>query len=120
MKNKKSLESKTTRVIRRTARILGILLILLTLTFIIVEIMTEGNPNSEPIPIVMIMSGVFILGGLGLAWKWELVGALISLVGFVGVGILNSDAMAMPMMYLFSIIAILFLICWWLSKSHSH
>ena len=112
MKNKTLLESKRIRVIRRIARILGLLLILLTLSFVIVELIFEHSPTSEPTPIVMIIMGVFILGGLGLAWKWELIGALISLVGFIGVCILNPDAMRMPMVYLFPLTAILFLICW--------
>ena len=119
MENKSSLESKTTRVIRWIARILGLLLILLTLFFAIAESITEQNPTAEPTPIVMILAGVFMLGGLGLSWKWELIGALISLVGFIGIGILNPDMMKMPMMYLFPLTAILFLICWWLSKSQS-
>ena len=119
MKNQSSLESKTTKVIRWIARILGLLLILLTLFFAIAESITEYNPTAEPTPIVMILAGVFMLGGLGLSWKWELIGVLISLVGFIGVGILNPDALMMPMMYLFPLTAILFLICWWLSKSQS-
>lgn len=116
MKNKTSLESKTIRVIRRIARILGLLLILLTLVFAIFYLKTEHNPNAEPTQIANIIAGVFILGGLGLAWKWELIGALVSLIGFIGVGILSPDVMTKPMMYLFPLTAILFLICWWLSK----
>ena len=112
MKNKKTLENKTTRVIRRIARILSLFLISLTLIFVIAELFGEHNPNAEPTRIVMILAGLSLLGGLGLAWKWELPGALISLAGFIGVCILNPDAMAMPMMYLFPLAAILFLICW--------
>lgn len=122
MKNKTSLESKTTRVLRRTARISGLILILLTLSFAIMYIFfpEQHNPNAEPEPnqIALILLGVLIIVGLGLAWKWELIGAMISLVGFIGVGILNPDAMTKPMMYLFPITAILFLICWRLSKLH--
>ena len=118
MKNKTSLESKTTRVIRRIARILGLFLILLTLVFVIGYSMEERKPTAEPTQITIILAGVSMLVGLGLAWKWELIGALISLVGFIGVGILNPDAMTKPMMYLFPLTAILFLISWRLSKSH--
>lgn len=119
MKNKSSLENKTTKIIRRIARIIGLLLIVLTLAFAIPSLMSDPKPTAEPTPIVKILAGVFMLGGLGLSWKWELIGALISLVGFIGVGILNPDVMKMPMMYLFPLTAILFLICWWLSKSQS-
>jgi len=68
MKNETSLESKTTRVIRRIARILSLFLISLTLIFVIAELFGEHNPNGEPTRIVMILAGVFMLGGLGLAW----------------------------------------------------
>ncbi len=119
MKNKTSLESKTTRVIRWIARILGLLLILLVLVFAIPEIMSESNPSAEATPIAMVLAGVIMLGGLGLAWKWELIGALISLAGFIGVCILNLNAMKMPMFYLFALTAILFLISWRLSKLNS-
>ena len=118
MKNKTSLESKKIKVIRRIARISGLLLILLTLIFIIGYLMEERKSIAEPTQITMILAGVMILGGLGLAWKWELIGALISLVGFIGVCILNPDVMTKPMIYLFPLTAILFLICWRLSKLH--
>ena len=118
MKNKTPLESKTTRVTRRIARILGLLLILLTLFFAIAELMTSPNPKAEQTPIATIIAGTLMLGGLGLAWKWELIGALISLMGFIGVGILNPNVITKPMMYLFPLTAILFLICWRLSKPY--
>ena len=119
MKNKTLSESKTIRKIRRIARIIGLFLIVLTLAFAIPSFMSEPEQTGESTPFIMILSGVFLLGGLGLAWKWELIGALVSLIGFIGIGILSPDAMKMPMMYLFPLTAILFLICWWLSKSQS-
>jgi hypothetical protein len=119
MKNKTSLESKSNKVIRRFARYLGLFLILLTLAFAIPELITEQNPNAEPTRIDIILTGALMLVGLALAWKWELIGGLISLIGFIGVGILNPDAVKMPMMYLFPITAILFLISWRLGKSKS-
>ena len=119
MKNKSSLEGKTIRIIRRVARIISLLLIVLTLAFAIPSFMSDPEQTAESTPFIMILVGVFMLGGLGLAWKWEFIGALISLVGFIGVGIINPDVIKMPMMYLFPLTAILFLICWWLSKSQS-
>ncbi len=119
MKNKSSLVNKTARVIRWTARILGLALIVLTLAFIIPSLMSDQEPTAEPTPIIMILAGVFMIGGLGLSWKLELIGALLSLVGYIVVGILNPDVMKLPMMYLYPLTAILFLICWWLSKSQS-
>jgi len=119
MKNKTSLENKSTRVLRRIARYLGLFLILLTLIFAFPELIAEHNPNAEPTKIDIILAGVLMLVGLGIAWKWELIGGVISLIGFIGVGILKPDAMKMPMLYLFPLAAILFLICWRLGKLHN-
>jgi len=112
------MKSKTTRVLRRIARISSLILTLLILVFIIISETYGDSPSEEPTPIATIIAGVLIFGGFGLAWKWELIGALISLVGFIGVGILNPDVMTKPMMYIFPLIAILFLICWRSSKLH--
>jgi len=112
MENKKSTKNKTTKIIRWIARILGLLMILLTLIFAIGEALTEPQPNSEQTPVLNYLWGFLMLGGLALAWKWELMGALISLIGFIGIGIVNPDALLKPGMYFFAIPAILFLYCW--------
>jgi hypothetical protein len=86
-------------------------MIIFTLFFMIAE--EWGAPLR-----MIVVIGVLMLIGLGIAWKWELVGALISLVGFIGAMILNPDMRTNPMMYLFyAVPAILFLLCWWRSKS---
>lgn len=114
-------ENKKIRTLRKTARITTIVLILLTLTFAIVYIFfpEDHNPNAEPNPneTALMILGVLMIVGLGLAWKWELIGGLISLVGYIGVVILNPDVISMPLFYLFPLTAILFLVCWFLSKS---
>ena len=114
MKNK---ISSGKRSIMWIARILGLLLILLTLFFAIGEGVTEHHPNAVPTPIINYIVGALMLGGLGLAWKWEFIGALISLIGFVGVIIVNPHSLTHPMMFLFAVPSILFLIHWRVSKS---
>jgi hypothetical protein len=114
MKNKISLVKRS---IMWIARILGLLLILLTLFFAIGEGITEHHPNAAHTPIINYIVGALMLGGLGLAWKWEFIGALISLVGFVGVIIVNPNSLTIPMMFLFAVPPILFLLHWWMSKS---
>lgn len=117
MNNAASRDSRPIKVTRWSARILGLLLILLVLFFMIAEGLTENRPNAEPTPIINIIAGVLMLGGLGLAWKWELLGALTSLVGFVGGVISNPDALTRLGMPLFAAPSLLLLLCWWLSKS---
>jgi hypothetical protein len=114
MKNKVSLGYQ---LIMWTARILGLLLILLTLFFAIGEGVSEHRPNAVPTPIINYLVGALMLGGLGLAWKWEFTGALISLIGFAGVIIVNPYSLTHPMMFLFAVPSILFLMHWWMSKS---
>jgi hypothetical protein len=47
------------------ARILGLLLILLTLFFAIAEGVTEHCPNAAPTPIINYIVGALMIGGLG-------------------------------------------------------
>ena len=111
MKSTASSNSQSIKVIRWIARVISLLMILLTLFFMI----AEGGVGA-PLRIIVVM-GVLMLVGLGLAWKWEFLGASISLVGFIGVMILNPDMRTKPAMYLYAVVAILFLLCWWQSKS---
>ena len=111
MKSTASSDSRSIKVIRWIARIMSLLVILATLFLMIPDVW------GAPLQMAVVM-GLLIPIGLGIAWKWELVGALISLVGFIGAMILNPDMRTNPMMYLFyAVPAILFLLCWWRSKS---
>lgn len=110
MKSMAFLNSKSIKVMRWIARVQSLLIILITLFFMIPDIW------GEPLQSIVLM-GFLIPIGLGIAWKWELVGALISLVGSVRVMILNPDALVNPMMYVLYVFpAVLFLLCWWQSK----
>jgi hypothetical protein len=109
--------SSSNRSIMWTARIISLIMIALTLFFAIAEGITEQKPYAAPTPVINIVAGVLMLGGLALAWKWELYGSLISLVGFVGVLIVNPSVITAPAMYLFAVPAILFLGYWWLNRT---
>lgn len=97
------------KIIRWTARIISLLAIFLVLFFGIAEAMSEGQANGTPTPIINILMGVLMLGGLAVAWKWEITGALISILGFIGVIIANPDAGTKPGMILFVLPAIFYL-----------
>lgn len=98
------------KVLRWIARIISLLFVLTTLFFMVGEGFFEHLP-----PIIMILMGVLMIGGLVLAWKWEFIGALTSLVGFIGVSVLNPGALTKPLMYIVPGTAILFLLCWRMS-----
>lgn len=105
------------KVVRWIARIISLLFILITLFFFMAEEVFRDQPRTTSLPIVSLVLGALLLVGLGLAWKWELVGALIALVGFIGVSIVNPDALTKPLWYIIPATAILFLLCWWWTKS---
>ena len=87
-------------------------MILLTLVFFLGEEVFDKSPGTgEPIPITMIILAILMLGGLGLAFKWELPGGIVSLIGFTGIIISNTDSASMPMFYLYAFPAVLFLLC---------
>ena len=58
--------------------------------------------------------GVMLIG-LGIAWKWELAGGLITLIPAIIDAIINPRAFTVVL--LIATPAILFLLCWWWSRS---
>jgi hypothetical protein len=117
MEHLSSVRPAWTKVMRWIARIISLLFILATLFFFMAEEVFRDHPRTVPLPIGPLVMGALLLVGLGLAWKWELVGALIALVGFIGVSIVNPDALTKAAWYIFAVPPILFLLCWWWSKS---
>jgi len=80
MEDKASADSRSIRVIRWIARITSILMFLLTLFFFTVEEIFRDHPRTEPLPVVSLILGAILLISLGLAWKWEFIGGIISLL----------------------------------------
>jgi hypothetical protein len=112
MENSQSILGVTIKVFRWIARILAAFMILITIVFFLGEEVFDKSPGTgEPIPVIMIILAILMLGGLGLAFKWELPGGIISLIGFTGIIISNINAASMPMFYLYALPAVLFLLC---------
>jgi len=112
MKNFQSILNVIINVMRWIARILAAFMILFTLVFFLGEEVFDKSPGTgEPIPITMILFSILLLGGLGLAFRWELPGGIISLVGFTGIILDNIEAAAMPMFFLYALPAVLFILC---------
>jgi len=116
MKSFSSANPAWIKVMRWTARIISLLFVLLTLFFFIAEGIYSDHSKTASTPIVSLVLGALLIIGLCLAWKWEFLGALISLVGFIGISIVNPNALMKPLWYVFLLTAILFLRCWWLSR----
>lgn len=116
MKNIVSPGPDVIKVIRRIARIVSLLFILMALLFFLGEEVLRDQPGKTPLPIIPLVLGAFLLIGLGLAWKWELLEASISLACFIAISIVNPNVLTKPLWYIFAIVAILFLLCWWWNK----
>ena len=112
MENSQSVLNLVINIFRWIARILAAFMILITIVLFLGEEVFDKSPGTgESIPIIMIVFGILMLGGLGLAFKWELIGGLISLAGFAGTIIGNPRSATMPMFYLFALPAVLFILC---------
>lgn len=57
------------------------------------------------------VTGLGLLG-LAIAWKWELIGGIISLLGFIGLAIMTPMILSVALMWVWPIIAILFIVLW--------
>jgi len=109
-----------------TARIWGLLILVITMLVIISHIIApDTEPGSYPpeenlIPAAIVISVL----GLAVAWKWKLVGALIN-IGFFVLNLLiywviNGHFLALPVILVLSPIyipGILFLLCWFLTRN---
>ena len=120
MTQKTSLESENTKIMRRSARVLSMVIIVLMLSFVVVYIFFPEHSysfkNLEQNQLAILIMGALIFIGLAMAWKWEFIGAVISLIGFIGVGILYPYLLTMPIVYFFPLAAILFIISWGMTK----
>ncbi len=112
------------KVVRLVARVLSIVIILLFGIVFIPEFtgrigLTAPPPGGLPplsmVDAIQFYSMFVILIGLGIAWKWELVGSLITIIPMVIDGILNPRALMVVLVI--AAPAILFLLCWWWSRS---
>ena len=136
MANLEDVEDRTTKRIRLVARIWSLVVIIFSLTMLAGyawnwvttgkadPYAVEGYPPSENLlPLAMCLS----VAGLGVAWRWEGLGGAIN-IGFflVNLGLywllrgrffpLN----AVAILSLAIVPGVLFLVCWWRSKSPNH
>ena len=110
-------ERQWIKVIRWTARTVSLLYVLLTVSIFAAHQIFRYVPGTEPLPVFPLVLGALMVIGLGLAWKWELPGAVISLVAFIGISIVYPNALRESTWYIVPTTAILFLLCWWSGRS---
>ena len=85
--------------------------ILFYLAYLIFPESGEGNPlrTEEIIGFCFVVIG-FI--GLLLAWKWEMPGAIVSLIAYAALAMMNPMILLPSPMYLWPVTAVLFTLLW--------
>jgi hypothetical protein len=121
-----SINNTTVNRVRMAARVFSFLIILIAVLIVLghffdEEPVVEDYPPIENLmPIVMLLS----VAGLGVAWRWEAVGAVINL-GFFGAHLLLFWAVrgrffplgALAVFLPIPITGLMFLWCWWRSRA---
>ncbi len=107
------------RILRGFARSLSALIIVIMLVFFVGEgLLGSDSLGTRPLEasavFQLILAGIELVG-LGLAWKWEAPGALITLVAYIIKAAVNQKTLMFPLL-LIPFTAILFLLCWYLSQ----
>ena len=106
---------KENKVLWWTTRVLTILIIVFsTLMYVGYQVFPESG-EANPLTTKEIIGFCFVVIGfigLLLAWKWELVGAIISLVAYVGLAVIYPKVFLPSPMYVWPITAVLFIVLW--------
>ena len=113
------MRTKSYKELRWILRILNGLIIAFFLLFFIGETFFGENPG-EPLTnnaiLQLSISGIGLIG-LGLAWKWELIGGIIALITFVVLAIINPTVLKATLVLIWPLISILFIVLWVLSRN---
>lgn len=105
-------------LVRWGARLLSAAILLFWGWFIIAHLFSEEGPVARGHAadyIGLTAMGIALLG-LAVAWKWELIGAIMALGGYGILGLVNWRALGGPYI-LWPITAILLLSSWWLHRA---
>lgn len=107
------MKTKENKVIWWSARILSLLVIGFSLFMFVGYRFFHDSGEPNPLSTQAIVEFVFVgIGfiGLLLAWKWEILGAVISLLGFALLCMIFPVVLILPLMYVWPINAVLFLL----------
>ena len=122
--------TKTISIIRWTARIVGTLLVLLTILIGVGQMLESYNRNGaaalDTFDTLMIITFVFWIAGLaGLIlalWKEGLggIGSLLSFIIFIFLLGINPKSNFIYGLFIYMIPSVLYVYCWWLTKKTSN
>jgi len=120
-------KNKLTRIILITARILGsislLFLVFMVGAHLVGAILGEepsGNGFQSTAEVLsFICFPVSIMIGLGLAWKWEGLGGIITVIGIICFHIIRPDLILNPMIDGLAFPGFLFLLYWILNRKNT-
>ena len=108
-------ELKVIPYLRWTARIIGTLLVALVLLIAVGESISEGVPNfagmNRKVQIMFLGLGLELVGLL-LAWKWEGIGAGITILGYALFQVTEGNVFTPPLLPIFLMVAVIYGYCW--------
>jgi uncharacterized membrane protein (GlpM family) len=108
----------TAKVVRWIARILGALILLFWGFFIVANLFGGSEEAPQPLNtsdyVGIITMGAW-LAGLAVAWKWEFIGGMMTLIAFAIAAVNNWRVLSFPIL-LVPITAVLFLLSWWMHR----
>lgn len=108
----------STAVTKWTARLLSGAILLFWGSFLVAQLMGTEAIASRPLvysDYLLLITVVVAIGGLALAWKWELAGASTTLIAITLCAGINLKVLVFPGT-LIPITGALFLLAWWLRR----
>ena len=98
----------------------GLLIAFFLLMFIGVTFFGEktGEPLTNNAILQLSVTGIGLIG-LGLAWKWELIGGIIASAAYIGLAIINPMILDAGLLLIWPLTAILFIVLWALSRKRT-
>ncbi len=108
-----------TMFVRWGARILSALILLFWGFVILGHLMSDEGRSSRPLmtnDYISLTTMIISLVGLSVAWKWELTGAVVTLVSVLIGAFINWRVLVFPGT-LIPIVACLYLLCWWMDRA---
>ncbi len=95
----------------------GLIIAFFLLMFIGESLNSESSePMSANSILQLSVMGIGLIG-LGLAWKWELIGGIIALVTFIVLAIINPTVLQSSLLLIYPATAILFIVLWAISRN---
>ena len=106
-------------ILRWSARVLSGMIVLFWGFFLLAHLFGDAGSSSRPLiwaDYLMLVAIVVAVIGLAVAWKWELFGAILTLIAFGIVAVINWRIVIFPGT-LIPMTALLFLASWWIHRS---